>query len=161
MIRGRSWPFWTFIVLLVVAHLILHLALGLEAEAPDLLTVAVLLAARRLSGAAAAAVGLVVGLVRDSLSLVAFGVDGITLTILGYLGARSRDFFVGESLVFIGLYLFIGKWLHDLIYYLIAGSALPGNTVYRLLVQAPLGALYAAAAGLIALLIYRVVSGER
>ncbi|HEY8484809.1 MAG TPA: rod shape-determining protein MreD [Longimicrobiales bacterium] len=158
---ARAWYFWTLIVFFVLLHFTLHVTVGLGASAPDLLTVSVLVAARRLTGSAAAALGLVLGLLEDSLALDAFGAQAVTLTIIGYLGARSRDLFVGDSLLFVGVYLFIGKWLHDVIYYLLAGSAVRGDAVFRLLVQAPLAALYAAGVGLLALVAYRAVTGER
>ncbi|HEX6940140.1 MAG TPA: rod shape-determining protein MreD [Longimicrobiales bacterium] len=161
MIAGRAWTFWVFIALLIVVNFLLHLAIGLGATAPDLLTVAVLLAARRLRPAPAAALGLALGLLRDALSLIAFGADAVALTVLGFLGARSRDLFVGESLAFVALYLFVGKWLHDVIYYLIAGADVRGSAVVRLLIEAPLAAVYAAVAGTAALLLYRLVTGER
>ena len=125
------------------------------------MTVAVLLGARRLGGAGAAALGLALGLLRDSLSLVAFGADAIVLTIIGYVGARSRDFFIGDSLLFVAVYLFVGQWAHDILYYLLAGSAMRGDAVMYLFVRAPLMALYSAAAGIVGLLIYRLVTGDR
>lgn len=161
MIGGGPWSLWSFVAILVVLNFVLHLALGLGVVAPDLLTVAVLLAARRLPSAAAAALGLVLGMLRDALSIGAFGADAVTLTLLGYLGARSRDLFIGESLTFLGLYLFLGKWLHDVVYYLLAGPAVRGDALVRFLVIAPLASLYAAVAGIAALLIYRLVVGER
>src|SRR5690606_40669113 len=66
-----------------------------------------------------------------SSDLIAFGAEVITLTVLGYLGARSRDLFIGEGMLFIGAYLFVGKWLHDVIYFTIAGAAVRGHTVTR------------------------------
>ncbi len=161
MTASRAWTFWAFIALLVALDFVLHIAIGLGSTAPDLLTVALLLGARRLSGAGAAALGLVLGLLRDALSLIAFGAEVITLTVLGYLGARSRDLFIGEGMLFIGAYLFVGKWLHDVIYFTIAGAAVRGHTVTRLLVEAPIAAAYAAVAGTVAFLLYRLITGER
>lgn len=157
---GRDWPYWALVVLLVALYFALHLALGLGTWVPDLLTVAVLLAARRSSAPVATAVGFTLGVLRDSLSLVAFGADAIVLTVLGYLGSRSRDVFLGDSLLFMAVFLLAGKALHDGLYVLLAGSALGGAGMGRLLVELPL-VLYAAAAGFAALLLYRVVSGER
>lgn len=161
MIGPRVWPFWTLIAILVLLFFGAHLALGLGWEVPDVLTVAVLLAARRLSAPAAAAFGLAAGILRDSLSLVAFGADAVALTLVAFAGSRSRDLFVGESLQFVGVYLFVGKWLHDVVYYLLAGPQLRGEPVIRFLVLSPLAALYAAATGVAILFIYRLVSGER
>src|SRR5690606_32541985 len=59
---ARSVSYGVFVFLLVLAHFVLRLAIGLEWGTPDLLTVAALLGARRLSGAQAAGLGLVLGL---------------------------------------------------------------------------------------------------
>jgi rod shape-determining protein MreD len=152
-----GWPFWVFIAALVVLHLILHLTLGMGPEAPDLLTVAVLLGARPLSGGAAAGLGFGLGLVEDAVSVTAFGAAAAAYTIVAYLGARSRDFFVGESLFFLAGYLFLGKWIHEALYYLFAAGVRRGDAVETLLVQAPLGGLYAAAAGLVAVVVYSLI----
>jgi len=161
MTSGRSWPFWLLVGLLVVGHFVLHLAIGLGATAPDLLTPAVLLAARRTRGAVAAGLGLGIGLLQDSLSLDSFGADAVTLTALGYLGSRSRDLFVGDSTGFLLVYLFVGKWLHDVIIYALSGMPGRTETVTWLLVFAPLAAVYAALAGVTAVAAYRSVIGER
>ena len=161
MSGGGRRSFGLLIALLVVAHFLLHLGLGIERAAPDLLTVATLLAARRLRAGAAAAVGLGLGLLADALSLFAFGANAVVLALLGYLGARTRDLFVGDSLMFAAVYLFLGKWAHDALYALLAGSPGADGAVTRLLVQAPIAAVYAAVAGVAALLVYRVVTGER
>ena len=79
----------------------------------------------------------------------------------GYVGARSRDLFIGDSLLFAALYLFLGKWLHDALYGLIAGAPGADGAVTRLLVQAPIAAAYAAVAGVAAMLVHRMVTGER
>jgi hypothetical protein len=50
-----GFPFWLFLTGLVVLHFFLHLTLGLDTRAPDLLVVAMLLGARALPGGGAAA----------------------------------------------------------------------------------------------------------
>jgi rod shape-determining protein MreD len=150
-------PFWLFIALLVVLHFFLQLTLGLGLRAPDLLTVAVLLGARPLPGGGAAGLGFALGLLEDSVSIAAFGAAAATFTIIGYLGARTRDFFVGDSFFFLAIYLFLGKWIQEALYYALAGGVRRGEPVEMLLVQAPLNALYVAVAGLVALFIYRMV----
>lgn len=150
-----GWPFWTFILVLVVVHFALHLTFGLGTEAPDLLTVAVLLAARRLPPGRAAGVGFLLGLLEDAVSLGAFGAAIIVQTVVGYVGARSRDLFVGESVLFLGLYLFLGTWLQDVLYYGVAAAVRRGDAVSALLLNAPLQAAYAAVAGVVAITVYR------
>lgn len=83
------------------------------------------------------------------------------MTLLGFLGARSRDLFLGEGTLFVAGYLFVGKWLHDVVYFLIAGPAVRGDTVTRLVIEAPIAAAYAAVAGSVAFLVYRLITGDR
>lgn len=153
----NGWSFWFFIALLVALHFVLHLTFGIGTWAPDLLTLAVLLAARELSGGAAAAVGFTLGLLADAVSLGAFGAAAMTQTVVGYLGARSRDLFVGDSILFLSLYFFLGSWLQDALYYWVAPAIRRGETVDALLIHAPLQALYVAAAGVAAILVYRTL----
>lgn len=158
---SRSNPaFVVFIILLVVLHLILHVAGGLGVVAPDVLTIALLLAARRLSGSMAAVLGLGLGILTDALSLTAFGALALVNTVVGFLGARSRDLFEGDSLLFVGVYLIIGKYLRDALYLLLTRSA-SAEPWGILLTGTPLQALYAAVAGMVALTLYRAVTGER
>jgi len=159
MASRTSGSFWVFIIILVVLHLVLHIAMGLG-RAPDLLTVALLLSARRLSGAGAAAVGLLLGVLLDALSLTAFGALAVAYTVIGFLGARSRDLFEGDSLIFVGVYVFIGMWLRSALYLLLTHSSL-GEPWGTLLTRAPVASLYAAVAAMVALMLYRAVTGER
>jgi rod shape-determining protein MreD len=152
--------FWVFIILLVIGHLILHVALGLDAAAPDLITGAVLLSARTLGGSAAAAVGLGLGVLADALSLTTFGAQALVNTVIGFLGARSRDLFEGDSLLFVGVYIFLGKWLRDSLYFVLTRSAHP-EPWGVLLTATPLAAVYAAFGIMVALTLYRAATGER
>lgn len=155
--RPNHVAFWIFIILLVVLHLGVHVAVGVRGVAPDLLTVAVLLGARRLSGSGAAGLGVALGVLNDALSLTAFGALAVTYAIIGFLGARSRDMFEGDSLLFVAVYIFLGKWLRDLFYIVLTKSA-PWSDLWS---AAPLGALYAAVAGVIALTLYRAATSDR
>jgi rod shape-determining protein MreD len=149
---------WVFIAVLVLVHFFLQLTLGLGGRAPDLLAVAVLLGARPLSGGAAAGLGFALGLLEDAVSIAAFGAAAATLTVVAYLGARTRDLFIGDSMLFLGVYLFFGKWLQEALYYALAAPVRRGEPVEMLLMQAPLAAVYAAAAGLVAVASYRAIS---
>lgn len=160
MVAG-GWPFWVFIAVLILLHFVLRLGLDLGQTGPDLLVPAVLLGARRLSGGRAAVLGFAAGVLQDALALVGFGASAILLTVLAFLGARTRDLFFGDSLLFIGLYLFAGTWVFNAARLLMAGAGMRADPLHQLLVQAPLAALYSAAAGVIALLLYRVVVGDR
>lgn len=150
--------FWVFVAVLVVLHFLLRLTFGIDVWAPDLLTLAVLLGARQLGGGAAAGLGFALGLLEDGVSLGAFGAAAITQTVIGYLGSRSRDLFVGDSILFMSLYLFLGAWLQDVLYFGVAQAVRRGEPLEMLLIHAPLQALYVAVVGLIALVVFRTVS---
>jgi rod shape-determining protein MreD len=160
----RNWSFWGFILLLVLAHFVLHVAVGLsDARLPDFLTLAALFGARRIRASGAAALGFVLGLLEDGLALTAFGARAIATTLAAYLGARSRDLFEGDSLLFLIFYLFIGKWLRDAVVYLLLhfSGAARGDLVSGMLIDGALAALSTAVAGIFAFLIYRALTGDR
>lgn len=154
---GRTtYAFWVFIAILVFLHLALHVGLGLESAAPDLIAVATLFGARRLRGIGATALGLGLGVLEDSLALADFGASALALSIVAFLGARSRDLFEGDSLLFVAVYVFLGKVIRDVIHIAITQAEWAG-----VFTSTPIAALYAAGAGLVALGIYRAVTGER
>jgi rod shape-determining protein MreD len=156
----RTTAFWTFIGVLVLLHLMLRLGAGLT-FIPDLLVVAALLGSRRLGGAMAAGYGLVLGLLADSLSMIAFGATAVAFVIVCYLGARSRNLFEGDSFLFIICYVFLGAWLVEAIRFAIGAAVQRGATPLPLFTSAPLAALYTGVAAFTALLAYRAATGNR
>jgi rod shape-determining protein MreD len=156
----RTVAFWTFIGVLVLLHLILRLGAALD-FVPDLLVVAALLGARRLGGAMAAAYGLVLGLIADSLSVVAFGATAVAFVIVCYLGSRSRNLFEGDSFLFILVYVFVGTWLVEAIRLVVGGAVRGATTPSVLFTSTPLVALYTGLAAFTALLAYRAATGNR
>lgn len=134
---------------LVLLHFLLHVGLGLGPEAPDLLTVALLLAAREVGVGTAAGTGLFLGLLEDALSVLAFGANAVALTLVGALGAATRDLFVGDSLLFLVSYFVLGKWVRDLAHWVMVGETLREPFVDQLLVQSVLGGFYAAVVGVL------------
>jgi|SRR5690606_17403143 len=155
MARSK-YGFSIFVVILVLVHLMLHVGLGIGESAPDLMTVAVLLAARRMRATTAALLGLLLGVLEDALALVSFGASAVAFSAIAVLGARSRDLFEGDSLLFVALYLFLGKALRDAIHVLLT-EAESG----MLLSSTPIAALYAMFAGIIGVGVYRAITGER
>lgn len=144
--RGRG-ALAVVVLVLAALHFLLHVTFGLGAVAPDLLVVALLVLARRVGMGVAALVGFAFGLMEDALSLVAFGANALSLAAVGALGARTRDLFVGDSILFMAAYLAAGKWLRDSMHWVLMGSG-RGDVLAAFVVQAPAGALYAAGAGL-------------
>ena len=106
---------WFVVAGLFLLHFLLHVGMGLGRVAPDLLTVALLLAAREVGVGTAAASGLVLGLLEDALSVLSFGANAVAMSIVGLLGAVTRDLFVGDSLFFLVSYFVAGKFVRDLL----------------------------------------------
>jgi cell shape-determining protein MreD len=137
---------------LVILHFLLHLGMGIGRSAPDLLTLALLLAVREMGMGWAAGLGFFFGLLEDSFSGLAFGASTLALTLVGALGSRTRDLFVGDSLLFFFFYLTAGKWLRDLLHWIATGEAGREPFLNAVLVDGSMGALYVALVGLLLLL---------
>jgi rod shape-determining protein MreD len=147
-VRG-SWRVWATVGVLALLHFLLHLGLGLGNIAPDLLTISLLLAAREVGMGTAAGIGFAFGLLLDAFSLLAFGANAVAMTLLGASGARTRDLFVGDSFFFVVSYLFLGKWVKDLLYWVLVGEGIREPFVQAVLVESSMNALYAAAVGVL------------
>lgn len=143
---------------LAVLHFLLHVGFGMGRAAPDLLTVALLIAARETRMGAAAGLGFVFGILEDSLSVVAFGANTVTMTVVGILGAATRELFVGDSKAFVVSYFFFGKWLRDGVHWILMGDELRRPFVEQVLVQGIPGAAYTALVGVLVVGVIGVTS---
>jgi rod shape-determining protein MreD len=158
MTEGTRWQFVGFIADLVVLYFLLRVGLGLGVLAPDLLVVALLLAARRMRAGWAAGLGFFLGVLDGAAHPMTMGAGALALSVLGYLGARSREGLAGDSPLLLALYLFAGKWLYDVIVYLLLIKPNLAGPVSTLVLGSPLAAAYAAAVGLAAAAAYRAVA---
>lgn len=134
---------------LAVAHLAIRVGLGVGDAAPDLFALAVLFAGRSLRVGHAAVLGFGLGLLQDSFAGRDFGAGALALTSAGAAAAYARQLFVGDSVVFVAAYFFVGKWLLDLVGWAASGGSEWAAFTDRMLLAAPLAALYAAGAGLV------------
>jgi rod shape-determining protein MreD len=146
----RIWSICGFLVLL---HFGLHLSLGFGEGAPDLLLVALLIAARELDIGRGAGLGFFLGMLDDAFSVLAFGANTFALTLVGMGGARTRDLFVGDSLLFLTSYLVLGKWIRDFLHWVAVGEGLRESFVETMLIQSPISAAYAGLIGLVVIAI--------
>jgi rod shape-determining protein MreD len=149
--------FVVFIVVLVALHFVLRVGLGLGPFAPDLLVVALLVAARRVRPGTAAGLGAFLGLLDGAVTYV-IGPSSLVLAVLGYAASRTRETLAGDSPVMLILYLFAGKWLYDVLLYAVLVWSDKAPPASSLLLVSPVAALYAAAAGLAAVALYRSVA---
>lgn len=148
MTMSRRPTVWVLVASLVVLHFVLHVGFGIGRAAPDLLTIGLLLLARDVSVGTAAGVGLLFGLLEDSLSVLAFGANSVTMTAVGILGALTRDLFVGDSRLFVVSYLFFGKLARDFTHWVMVGEELRQPFAEEVIVRGGIGAFYLAGIGL-------------
>lgn len=132
---------------LILAHLVLHVGFGWGRGAPDLFVLTLLIASRRLHVGAAAGVGFGLGLLEDAFSALSFGANAFSMTVTGILGSRSRDFFVGDSLNFLFFYFLAGKWVREILAWIVSDAAVRTSFATRVLWEAPLSGLYVAVIG--------------
>jgi cell shape-determining protein MreD len=136
---------WTWSLAGVAALLVLHfLTRPLLVQfpiAPNLLVGALLLATLRLRSGHAAALGFALGILESSMALEGMGSYALALTVVGYVGARSRDLLFADARFYVFAYLFIGTWLAEIVL-LILGTSSPG--LVRLIVGSGLDALLTA-----------------
>jgi rod shape-determining protein MreD len=157
---SRTTTFWVFMAILVLLHLVLRLALGFTLV-PDLIVVAALLGARRLGAVGASVYGLLLGILADSLAMVAFGATSVAFVVVCFFGSRSRNFFEGESYLFLAFYAFFGAWLVEAIRFVAGGAMVRGQEPMLLVTEGALVSLYTAIAAVVAMLAYRAFSGKR
>ena len=144
---------WGVVGFLILSHFGLHLSLGLGESAPDLLVVALLIAAREVDIGRGAGLGFFLGLLDDAFSVLAFGANTFAMTLVGMGGARTRDLFVGDSLFFLTSYLVLGKWMRDFLHWVAVGEGLRESFVDTMLVQSPISAAYAGVVGVVVIAI--------
>lgn len=144
--------------LLVVLHFFLHVGLSMKGSAPDLLTLALLLAARENGMGWGGALGFLFGLLEDAFSALAFGASSLAMAVVGILGSRTRDLFVGDSLLFFFAYLSLGKLLRDLIHWTVAGEVVRGPFLNTVIIDGGIAAFYLGSVGLVLVLL---IGGHR
>jgi len=155
MADGTRWRFALFIAGLVVLHFVLRVGLGLGVLAPDLLVVALLLASRRMRPGGAAGLGFLLGVLEGSANPTVFGAASLSLSVVGYLGSRSREWLAGDDPVTMVAYFFAGTLLYEVLLYLLLAMMGAGGSPMALVIPAVFASLYAAAVGLGASALYR------
>lgn len=111
---------------------------------PNLLVAALLIGARQVRPGYGAVLGFLLGLFEDAMAVSYFGMSMALLALLGYLGSRTRDLFLGEELAFMGAYLLCGTWIYEAVLHLVQGG---NGLLMDLLVRAPAAALLTAVIG--------------
>ena len=141
-------------VILVLLHYTLRPLLGWRAPM-DFLVLALLLASIRVRPAVAALIGLAMGIVADSLTPESLGAAAVAMTVVGYLASWLKAVFYADNLALNAFFFFLGKWLFDVIYFVVEGRIGGIELVQQLLLWSPLSAAATAGAGIVLLLIMR------
>ena len=136
--------------ILIVLHYTLRPLLAWRASV-DFLIVALLLGSVRLRPGAAAVYGFLLGLVSDSLAVGAFGASALAMSLVGFGASWLKAVFFADNLVLNGFFLFLAKWVFDLIYLIVGHRAQGAELLMQIFVWSPLWAAVTAAAGVIAL----------
>lgn len=146
--------------ILIVLHFTLRPLLAWKAGI-DFILIALVFASVRMRPGVAAVFGLLLGLAADSLSVNAFGASGLGMTVVGYAASYLKAVFFADNVALNGFFLFIGKWVFDVIFYLMAGQLGGAELVMQLLVWSSLSAAVTAIAGVLALTLLRPVLEAR
>ena len=144
---------WVMVGTLALLHFLLHIGVAMGRWAPDLLTVALLLGVREVRMGSAALLGLGFGLLEDAFSLLSFGANALALAVVGAAGSRTRELFVGDSLLFLVFYLVIVKWSPQALQRLAEGDGVRGRALDVLVVDGLPQAGYVALVGVAAFLV--------
>ncbi|KPJ82841.1 MAG: hypothetical protein AMS19_06565 [Gemmatimonas sp. SG8_23] len=145
---------WVVVAVLAGIHLLLRVGFSYGPGAPDLLTLALLLASREVGLGRAAGLGLLFGLLEDALSVLSFGANAVAMTVIACASALTKDLFVGDSRVFLVSYLLIGKWSRDVIHWVAvgwveAGAGLRQPFVDQVVIQGGIASVYMAGVGIL------------
>ncbi|MEK6253255.1 MAG: hypothetical protein N2B05_01025 [Gemmatimonadales bacterium] len=135
----RGWSADAFVVVaLVILHFTLYRFFGRWPAMPNLLIGGLLLAALRMRAGYAAFLGFGMGVLEAAMGMEGLGTLSLVLTLVGYLGARSRDLLFADARHYVFIYLFVGTWIAEVALIL----AMPGvPNLLGALVLAPVSAL--------------------
>lgn len=142
--------------ILIALHYTLRPLLGWRA-AIDFLLIAIIFGAVRVRPAGAAVYGFIVGLAADSLALGAFGAGALAATVVAYGASYMKAVFFADNLALNGFFLFVGKWLFELIYVLMERRMPATEMLMHVIVWAPLAAAVTAVAGVVAITVLRPI----
>lgn len=128
----------TVVVGLMILHFVLYRFFVRWPAMPNFLIGGLLLAALRMRAGHAALLGFGLGMLEAAMGLEGLGTTSLVLTLVGYLGARSRDLLFADARHYVFIYLFVGTWVAEVALIL----TLPGGpNLMGALVLAPVSAL--------------------
>lgn len=141
-------------VILIVLHYTLRPLLGWRASI-DFLIIALLFGSVRMRPGMAAVYGFALGLISDSLAVSSFGAGALGMAALGFAASWLKAVFFADNLALNGFFLFLGKWVFDLIYQIASHRLSGGELVMQIFVWSSLSAAVTALAGVLVLMLLR------
>jgi rod shape-determining protein MreD len=143
-------------VILVMLHYTVRPLLGWRAPI-DFMLIAALFGAVRMRPGVAAMYGLFLGLVSDALAVNGFGAAALGMTIVAYTASWLKAVFFADNLALNAFFLFVGKWLFDIIVVIAARRIVGTELAMQIFVWSPLAAALTAIAGAIVLTLLRPI----
>ena len=141
-------------LVLIVLHYTLRPLLGWRAGV-DFLLMALLVGSVRMRPGLAALYGFVLGLIADSLALSAFGAGALSMTLIGFGASRLKAVFFADNLALNGFFLFLGKWLFDVLFLIIERRLGGAELAMQVFVWSALAAAVTALVGVLVLALLR------
>lgn len=140
---------------LVLLHYSLRPLLGWRLS-PDFLLVAVIVASVRVRPGAAAVIGLLVGVVSDSIGTEPFGAAALALSVVAFCSSWLQQVVFADDLMVNFTLFFFGEWAFSLIFLLVSRTS-SSPIVAPLFVWAPIRAGVTAIFGIVVLMILRPI----
>lgn len=141
-------------LIFVLLHYTLRPLLGWRAPM-DFLLIALLLASVRVRPGTAAIIGFFVGLISDSLAPGALGSGALAMTVVGFSASYLKAVFFADNLALNAFFFFLGKWIFDVLYFIVEQRVHGVELVQQLLLWSPLSAAVTAAVGVLLLFLMR------
>src|SRR5690242_21958706 len=146
--------------ILIVMHYTLRPLLAWRASV-DFLIVALLLGAVRLRPGMGAVYGFALGLVAGSLDVGGFGAAALGMSLIGFGASWLKAVFFADNLALNGFFLFIAKWLFDMLFLLLGGHVHGSELMVQMFVWSPLAAAVTAVVGVVVLAVLRPLMESR
>jgi rod shape-determining protein MreD len=143
-------------VILIMLHYTVRPLLGWRAPI-DFMLIAALFGAVRMRPGVAAMYGLLLGLMSDALAVNGFGAAALGMTIVAYTASWLKAVFFADNLALNAFFLFVGKWLFDMIVVLASRRIGGTELAMQLFVWSPLAAALTAIAGAVVLSLLRPI----
>jgi rod shape-determining protein MreD len=147
-------------VILIVLHYTLRPLLAWRASV-DFLILALLIGSVRMRPGVAAVYGFFLGFVADSVDVSGFGAAALAMSVVGFTASWLKAVFFADNLALNGFFLFLAKWVFDVLFLLLGGHVHGSELMVQMFVWSPLAAAVTAVAGVIVLTVLRPLMETR